>query len=94
MLSKLTLTAGIGALALILATGGAFATTYQVDPAFSSFEVQNDIRPIKGTLSQLEGKVVYEPTAVENSSVEFRVAANSFKVQNDDVVMGASLFLI
>lgn len=92
MLSKLTRTAGIGALALMLAAGSAFATTYQVDPAFSSFELQNDIRPVKGTFSQIEGKVVYEPAALEDSSVEFRVAANSFKVKNDNVVMGASLF--
>lgn len=92
MLSKLTRTAGVGALALMLITGSTSATTYQVDPSFSSFELQNDIRPVKGTFSQIEGKVVYEPAAVEASSVEFRVATNSFKVENDNVVMGASLF--
>ena len=92
MLFKHTRMAGIGALVLLFGVGSAFATTYKVDTKYSTFEVQNDIRPVKGTFDHLEGQIVYEPVQVEDSSIEFCVKANSFKVQNDDVLMGAALF--
>jgi len=84
--------AGIGALVLLFAAGSAFATTYQVDTHYSTFEVQNDIRPVKGTFDNFEGQIVYEPVQVEDSSIEFCVKANSFKVKNDDVMMAAGFF--
>lgn len=92
MLSKHTRIIGLGALVLLFVAGSAFATTYKVDSKYSTFEVQNDIRPVKGTFNNFEGQIVYEPIQVENSSIEFCVKANSFKVQNDDVWMAAGLF--
>lgn len=92
MLFKNTRMAGIGALVLLFAAGSAFATNYRVDTHYSTFEVQNDIRPVKGTFDNFEGQIVYEPIRVEDSSVEFCFKANSFQVKNDDVLMGAGLF--
>lgn len=92
MLSKHVRMIGLGALVLLFAAGSAFATTYKVDTKYSTFEVQNDIRPVKGTFENFEGQIVYEPIQVEASSIEFCVKANSFKVKNDDVLMGAALF--
>ncbi|MBT4138190.1 MAG: polyisoprenoid-binding protein [Candidatus Latescibacteria bacterium] len=92
MLSNYTRKIGFGALVLLFAAGSAFATTYKVDTQYSAFEVQNDIRPVKGTFDHFEGQIVYEPAQVEDSSIEFRAKAKSFKVENDNIVMGAALF--
>jgi polyisoprenoid-binding protein YceI len=50
------------------------------------------IRPVKGTFDNIEGQFVYEPIQVEDSSIEFCLKANSFKVQNDDVTMAGRFF--
>jgi polyisoprenoid-binding protein YceI len=92
MLSRFFHIAGIAVLILVLFTGNAASSTYRVDPAYSSFDVQNDIHPVKGSFENFEGTIVYEPTQVEKSSVDFCLKANSFKVQSDDVIMGGGLF--
>lgn len=92
MLSKLMRIAGIGAVALLVGVGSVFGATYRVDTDYSTFEVQNDIRAVKGSFDQFDGQIVYEPIQVENSSVAFCLKANSFKVQNDGVMMAGSLF--
>ena len=92
MLSKLTHAAGIGALALLLTAGTALAATYRVDSGYSSFEVQNDYRPVTGTFEDFEGTIVYEPVQVEKSSMNFIFKTRSFSVQGDQVKMPGKMF--
>lgn len=92
MLCKLTRIAGFGAVVILVGVCSAFAASYRVDSHYSTFEVQNDVRPVMGSFEQFEGNIVYEPVRVEDSSVEFSLKTKSFKVKNDDVTLLGGLF--
>ena len=58
------------------------ATTYQIDGAFSSAEIQHAFRNVTGRFTDYQGSFVYEPQHVEQSSIAWRLPIESLMVDN------------
>ena len=71
------------------------ATTYQIDRAFSSAEIQHAFRGVTGRFADYQGSFVYEPRHVEQSSIAWRLPIESLMVNNgwqSPLLKGSELF--
>ena len=93
MARKHTLGLVAGLVALFLVAGLAQASTYTVDPAFSSMEF-SAFGAAQGRFGDFSGTIVYKPSEAEAASVSFAVRTGTMGVLADgrEVQMAGSNF--
>ena len=79
----------------LVSCGTAFASTYHIDPAYSSAEILHAYRNVDARFSAIDGRVVYDPAQIERSTVDFSLPLRHLVVREpgrDIPVTGDRLF--